>query len=199
MSAVASTGRPWARAEGVSLHELDALPEAPALRRALADGVARGYDGPLPALPDEARLLLVRAEGAEVGLVAVAPGPGEMAATLLAVAVAHEARGRSLGLRAVLAAERRLSRDGIGELYASVPRGNGRGFGIAELQLNEFERQQRKVLMRGARCRSRPDRRRYVHARHQLVQHGSSRLRLHPRCFQARAQGCRNARGPSHP
>jgi GNAT superfamily N-acetyltransferase len=127
VSAVASTGRPWARAEGVSLHELDALPEAPALRRALADGVARGYDGPLPALPDEARLLLVRAEGAEVGLVAVAPGPGEMAATLLAVAVAHEARGRSLGLRAVLAAERRLSRDGIGELYASVPRGNGRG------------------------------------------------------------------------
>jgi GNAT superfamily N-acetyltransferase len=111
----------------VSLHELDAVPEAPALRRALADGVARGYDGPLPALPSSATLLLVRAEGAEVGLLAVAFGPGEAAATLLAVAVAHEARGRSLGLRAVLAAERRLARDGVDELYASVPRGNGRG------------------------------------------------------------------------
>ena len=119
--------RPWARAEGVSLHELDAVPEAPALRRALADGVARGYDGPLPELPSSAALLLVRAEGADVGLLAVALGPGEAAATLLAVAVAHEARGRSLGLRAVLAAERRLARDGVDELYASVPRGNGRG------------------------------------------------------------------------
>ncbi len=119
-------GRPWARAEGVSLHKLDALPESPALRRALADGVARGYDGPLPAPPAAARLLLVRAEGADVGLLVVAPGPGE-AMTLLAVAVAPEERGRSLGLCAVLAAERRLAREGVRALYASVPRGNGRG------------------------------------------------------------------------
>jgi GNAT superfamily N-acetyltransferase len=126
-TAEARSRRLWARAEGVSLHELAALPEAPALRRALADGVERGYDGPLPALPTSATLLLVRAEGADVGVLAFVPGPGEAAATLLAVAVAHEARGRSLGLRAVLAAERRLGRDGVRELYASVPRGNGRG------------------------------------------------------------------------
>ena len=120
-------GRVWARRQGVSLHLLDSLPDALSLRRALADGVERGYDGPLSAFPDSARLLLVRAEKEDVGLLAIAPGPGQSAATLLVVAVAREARGRSLGLRAVLASEHRLRRDGVHELYASVPRSNGRG------------------------------------------------------------------------
>lgn len=117
----------WSHAEGVSLHPADALPETPSLRRALADGIARGYGGPLPSLPAGATLLLVCTEGAVAGLLEVTPGPGEAAATILAVAVAPEARGRSLGLRAVLAAERRLEHDGARAIYASVPRGNGRG------------------------------------------------------------------------
>ncbi len=120
-------GRVWARREGVALHLLDSLPDALPLRRALADGVERGYGGPLSAFPDSAKFLLVRAEREDVGLLVIAPGPGQSAATLLGVAVAREVRGRSLGLRAVLASEHRLRRNGVHELYASVPRSNGRG------------------------------------------------------------------------
>ena len=121
--------RAWTAAGGLALRRAEALPESAALRRALADGVARGYDGPLPPLPGEATLLLVEEEGAKEssGVLAFRPGPGDGAATLLAVAVAPPRRGRAVGLRAVTACERRLARAGVRELYASVPRGNGRG------------------------------------------------------------------------
>ncbi len=117
----------WSEAEGVSLHQADALPDSAPLRRALADGVARGYDGPLPPRPTGATLLLVREESETAGVLVLTPGPGKSAATVLAVAVAPERRGRAVGLRAVLAAERRLGREGSQAVYASVPRRNGRG------------------------------------------------------------------------
>lgn len=119
--------RAWTAGEGLSLRRAPELPESPAIRRALRDGVARGYDGPLPPLPEGATLLLLEEEGEAVGALAFLPGPGASAATLLAVAVAPHRRGRARGLRAVVACERRLRREGVRHLYASVPRGNGRG------------------------------------------------------------------------
>ncbi len=126
MAAPVSPGA-WARAQGVSLRAADALPPEPALRRALADGVARGYGGELPPFPGDAALLLIEEGGESAGVLALKPGPGAAARTVLAVAVAPARRGRAVGLRAVVACERRLLRDGVRELYASVPRGNGRG------------------------------------------------------------------------
>ena len=117
----------WAAWEGVSLRPTPELPGAPELRRALADGVARGYGGELPPFPAGSALLVIEEGGGSAGLLALAPGPGEAARTVLAVAVAPGRRGRARGLRAVIACERRLAGEGVRELYASVPRGNGRG------------------------------------------------------------------------
>lgn len=119
--------RAWTAGERLSLRRATEPPSSPAIRRALQDGVARGYDGPLPRLPSGATLLLLEEEGETVGVLAFSPGPGEAAATLFAVAVAPHRRGRAAGLRAVIACERRLAREGVRDLYASVPRGNGRG------------------------------------------------------------------------
>ena len=48
-------------------------------------------------------------------------------AVTIGVAIAPEARGRSIGVRAVFAAERRLRREGVRAFHARAPRGNGHG------------------------------------------------------------------------
>ncbi|HET6549979.1 MAG TPA: GNAT family N-acetyltransferase [Solirubrobacter sp.] len=99
----------------------------PGLWRALADGIERTYAGALPPVPPDAECYLVRVEGETAGVLVLrrdAPGAGQ--AALLAVAVDPAARGRASGTKALLAAERRLRRDGL-ELRARVPRTNGRG------------------------------------------------------------------------
>ena len=137
MSAPASApvrGRTWARGFGVSLvqvempvDDLEAVFE-PATLRGLRDGIERGYDGPLPPPPEDVRLLSIRAGDEEVGALAVLEGsPEERAATFFAVAIAPDRRGRAFGARTLLAAERRLRREGVRAFYARVPRTNGRG------------------------------------------------------------------------
>jgi GNAT superfamily N-acetyltransferase len=70
----------------------------------------------------------VRAADEEVGALVIGPGRVEQrAATFLAVAVAPERRGRAFGARTLLAAERRLRREGVRTFYSRVPRTNGRG------------------------------------------------------------------------
>jgi GNAT superfamily N-acetyltransferase len=124
------TARPWARLLGVALAPVDlavAL-EDPRLRRALADGLERGYAGDLPGFPRGVEAFAVREGGADVGLLVLqrdCPGRGE--AAVLAVVVAVEHRGRSCGAKALLAAERRLHREGFARVLARVPRTNGRG------------------------------------------------------------------------
>ena len=122
--------RTWARGLGVSL-----LPSAeatvlarPALVRALADGIAHGHDGPLPAFPEGATWHLVREGGTDVGVAVLRrdyPGAGE--AALLAIAIAPEHRGRAVATKALLVIERRLKRLGVTRLLTRVPRTNGRG------------------------------------------------------------------------
>ena len=125
-----ATVRPWARGLGVSLHTTDAATvlASPALVRALADGIAHGYEGPLHTFPDGVAWYLVREQGEDVGVAVVArdyPHRGE--AALFAVATAPEHRGRSTATKAMLVIERRLKRDGIARMLARVPRTNGRG------------------------------------------------------------------------
>ena len=124
----------WARALGVSLATTTyaAVEADPALHRALLDGIAHGTAssavGALPPWPASAAWYLVRAGRATVGVAAVQrdrPRQGE--ATLLALAIAPEQRGRAVGTKALLAAERRLARDGASRLLARVPRTNGHG------------------------------------------------------------------------
>ncbi len=127
-------GRTWARGFGVALvhaeHEgadLESMFE-PGTVRGLRDGIERGYEGPLPLLPEAARLLAIHADDDEVGALVVLEGhPEPRAASFLAVAIAPERRGRAYGARALLAAERRLHRAGVRAWYSRVPRTNGRG------------------------------------------------------------------------
>lgn len=137
MSAEASTrarAGTWARGFGVTLvaleaqgGDLESVLEAGTLR-GLRDGVERGYDGPLPPLPEDGRLYAVRANDEEVGALVIAEGiPEARSATFLALAVAPARRGRAVGARTLLAAERHLRRDGVRTFYSRVPRTNGRG------------------------------------------------------------------------
>ena len=120
----------WIRAFGVSLTSttLAAIEGDPALQRALADGIAHNSTEAVPPLPESAEWFLVREHGEVVGLASVQqahPRPEE--ATLLAVAIAPEHRGRATGTKALLAAERKLLRDGASRVLARVPRTNGHG------------------------------------------------------------------------
>ncbi len=125
----------WTRHAGVTLQRLDGPPREgldAGLARALLDGVERGHQG----APDRSascatanvEWFALRAGGETVGLLALERNrPARDAATVLAVAVAPERRGSDYGARALLAAERRLRRDGVKQCYARVPRTNGRG------------------------------------------------------------------------
>ena len=117
----------WARGFGVTLVASDG-PAGDGVTQALRDGIERGYGGELPSFPGGAERLFVRVGGSTVGLLALqrdCPRPG--AATFLAVAIDPGRRGHSYGASAMLAAERRLRRDGVDDCYARVPRSNGRG------------------------------------------------------------------------
>ncbi len=117
----------WARGFGVALVASDG-PAGDGVTQALRDGIERGYDGELPPFPGGAQRLFVRAGRSTVGLLALlrdCPRPG--AATFLAVAIDRDHRGHGYGASAMLAAERRLRRDGVDDCYARVPRSNGRG------------------------------------------------------------------------
>ncbi len=105
--------------------DLDARPE---LRQAVADGIERGFDGELPSLPDASETYLLRAHGSDVGLMALladCPRVGDVA--VVALAVDPVERGNAYATKALIAAERRLRRDGGGRLVTRVPRTNGRG------------------------------------------------------------------------
>jgi GNAT superfamily N-acetyltransferase len=119
----------WARFEGVGLIASDAvLLHDEDLRQAYLDGIERGFEGELPSLPEGSAQYAVRAEGETVGLLAVmrdCPSDGE--AAVLAVAIAPASRGHAYGTKALLAAERRLLRDGVERVLVRVPRTNGRG------------------------------------------------------------------------
>jgi GNAT superfamily N-acetyltransferase len=97
------------------------------LEQALRDAIERGYDGPLPEPPPEAKCYLVRADGAPAGLLCAERERPEASAATIAVTIAPDRRGRDLGARAVFVAERRLRRDGARRFYARAPRTNGRG------------------------------------------------------------------------
>ncbi len=121
---------PWARYLGVTL--LRTTPQevaaSPSLLRALTDGWDRAAEPSLPETPAAAEWYRIREGGADAGVAIVmreCPRPGE--ATLLAVAVAREARGRACATKALLAAERRLVAEGASRMLARVPRTNGRG------------------------------------------------------------------------
>lgn len=122
----------WARGHGIALVEADqAALSDPGIRRALLDGIDRGLDTATDAdlLPADATRYAIREQGTTVGLLLVArdrPTPGD--AALLAVAVAPDHRGRAIGTKALLLAERTLLRDGHRRMLARVPRTNGRGF-----------------------------------------------------------------------
>ena len=125
-----ATGTLWARGFGVVLRgtTLDAaLAVCPTIERALRDGVARRYEGPLPAVPSDAECFLVRADGRHAGLLTVERDRPEAGTATLGVAIVPEQRGGSLGIRAIFAAERRLRREGARAFQASAPRTNGHG------------------------------------------------------------------------
>ncbi len=120
----------WARGLGISLVAADAssILGNPSLHRALADGIEHAFDGPLHEFPDDVEWFIVRERSEDVGVAVVqrdAPVAGE--ASLWAVAIAPEHRGRATATKAILVIERRLKRDGIDRVIARVPRGNGRG------------------------------------------------------------------------
>ena len=124
----ARPGRAWARGLGVALVPAPEPPAEAGLLQAARDGIERGYAGELPPPPEGGTCFLVRAGGRSVGLLALHPaGPHEAAGTVAGVAIDPAERGRDLATRAVIVAERRLRRLGVRELYARVPRGNGRG------------------------------------------------------------------------
>lgn len=119
--------RAWARGLRLSLRPWDGT-LTPGVERALRDGIARGHDGPLPQPAPGTRCFAVREEGHTSGLLAVRDGcPHAGAATVVAIAIDPQHRGRAAGARALLVAERRLRREGVREFFALVPRGNGRG------------------------------------------------------------------------
>ena len=124
------SGRAWARLYDVTLHAVAVLDleGSAALRQAFADGIERGFVGELPALPERARRYLVRSGGEDVGLLAVVEGcPTADEVAVVALAVDPGRRGRAYAAKALLAAERRLRREGASEVVARVPRTNGRG------------------------------------------------------------------------
>ncbi|HJM89910.1 MAG TPA: GNAT family N-acetyltransferase [Dehalococcoidia bacterium] len=118
----------WARGLGLALHHFDGT-LTDALRRALLDGVERGYEGPLPDAPDEASWFAVKVDRATVGLLAIERLMAEQTetATVHAIAIATEQRGNGYGTRTLRVAERRLRREGVARFYSRVPRSNGRG------------------------------------------------------------------------
>lgn len=124
-----SPGVAWARSREVVLVALDPGEALPAgVQHALRDGIERGYEGPTPALPVDARVYGIEVRGATVGVLAVRAGwptPGD--ASIVAVAIDPAARGRSLAMRALLLAERSLALEGFARCLAVVPRTNGRG------------------------------------------------------------------------
>lgn len=119
----------WARGRGLALLPRD--PEVPlpeGVAQALKDGIERGYEGAPVQLPREALVYSIVAGGAEVGVLAVRmrwPAPRD--ATIVAVAIDPARRGRSLGMRALVLAERALTSEGVARTYAIVPRNNGHG------------------------------------------------------------------------
>ncbi|MQA00978.1 MAG: GNAT family N-acetyltransferase [Dehalococcoidia bacterium] len=122
-------GRVWARFGPVALVSTAGvdLGAAPGLRRALADGIERGYSGEVPAAPAGAKCFLLRVDGETVGVFTLVRGvPGSSKATAYAVAIDPAHRGHSYGVQALLGAERRLAGEGC-ELFTRVPRTNGRG------------------------------------------------------------------------
>lgn len=130
MTAAVETRGVWARGLGVSLVRTDAAAvlDDPALVRALADGIAHGYDGPLHEFPGDAEWYLVRESRVDAGVaVVLAHAPHDHEAELFAVAIAPERRGRAIASKTLLVIERRLKRDGITRMLARVPRTNGHG------------------------------------------------------------------------
>lgn len=119
--------RPWARGEGVTLVAADAPPDDKGVAQAIREGVARNHRGAVEPPSPDARLYHVRAGGETVGVLGIAPGPGERTVTFSGVAIAPERRGRAIAVRAVRIAERRLRREGVRHFYGRAPRGNGRG------------------------------------------------------------------------
>lgn len=125
------TTRIWAHGFGVRLRAtgLEApLPDG--IEQALRDGIERGFEGERPTFASDARGYEVHADGLDeaVGLLAIRPNvPIEGAATIEAVAIAPAHRGHAFAMRALLAAERQLAREGVERRFAVVPRTNGRG------------------------------------------------------------------------
>jgi hypothetical protein len=121
--------RAWARGDGVTLRI--ATPDdlmGDDVQRALRDGIERGYEGTLPAAPEESEWYAIDAQGSLVGVLALRSAfPDSAAATLHALAIVVAQRGHAYGARALFALERRLARDGVRAYYARVPRTNGRG------------------------------------------------------------------------
>jgi hypothetical protein len=129
MAGVTGARSVWARGFGVSLHPLEAGDlAADGIERALRDGIERGYEGELPPAPAACECFVIRNSVTIVGVLAFVRGqPRDEAATIWAVAIAPEQRANAYAARALFAAERRLRRDGVRELYSRVPRTNGRG------------------------------------------------------------------------
>ena len=120
----------WARFEDVSIvaSEPIDLEARPTLRQALADGIERGFDGELPELPADAEQYVLRSRSSDVGLLALQRDcPEPRSATVIALAIDPDWRGNAFATKALMAAERRLGRDGIDRLLTRVPRTNGRG------------------------------------------------------------------------
>jgi GNAT superfamily N-acetyltransferase len=118
---------PWARGFGVSLTRFDGRVSA-GLEAALRDGIERGYEGALPPLEGCGDCYAIRSGGRTVGLLAFARDvPVAGAVTFEVVAIDPAERGSAAGARTVMAAERRLAREGVSEFYARVPATNGRG------------------------------------------------------------------------
>jgi GNAT superfamily N-acetyltransferase len=122
-------GRAWARGFGVTLRVAQPADlEAPGIEQALRDGIERGYAGELPDLAPGTECYAIEVDRALAGILAfVRDAPQPSAAAVRAIVIAPEHRGHAYAARALLVAERRLSRDGLDDFYSRVPRGNGRG------------------------------------------------------------------------
>lgn len=118
----------WVRGRGIALVPLEGGALGDGVAQGLRDGIERGYEGETPVLPLDARVYRIEAGKGEVGVLAVRPGwPREGDATVLAVAIDPDERGRSYGMRALVLAERTLKAEGVRRCFALVPRGNGHG------------------------------------------------------------------------
>ncbi len=123
----------WARGRGLALVAIEASATlSEGVVQALRDGIERTHAGETPTLPLDARTYRIeagsRGDGGEAGVLAVRLGwPEADVATVLAVAIDPARRGRSLGMRALVLAERALAAEGFERMYAIVPRGNGHG------------------------------------------------------------------------